>query len=164
MQSLSTESVFIENKNIARCQNVLPPDYVQFHHSSVAECLVTLLLAPSHPALDSGARHPHTVIIPKLMSLLSVELLKRCVGHWIPRKRETALFAWPWAESKMDTVVQKKTPADETVSSSDVGQVKVKVTASVCSAPNNQSFPGMFTLGSYFAKRHRAKDVYNSPP
>lgn len=35
-------------------------------------------------ALDRGACHPHTVIIPELTSPLSIELLRRWRGHRIP--------------------------------------------------------------------------------
>lgn len=40
--------------------------------------------ARSHLALDRGACHPHTVIIPELTSPLSIELLRRWRGHRIP--------------------------------------------------------------------------------
>lgn len=43
----------------------------------------------SHLALDRGACHPHTVIIPELTSPLSIELLRRWRGHKIPcRERQ----------------------------------------------------------------------------
>lgn len=76
------------------------PNYLQFHHLPVAEAFVIAGVtvhtaavsfsslqhckAWSHLALDRGACHPHTVIIPELTSPLSIELLRRWRGHKIP--------------------------------------------------------------------------------
>lgn len=53
---------------------------------TVAVCFSSLQYCKdwSHLALDRGACHPHTVIIPELTSPLSIELLRRCRGHKIP--------------------------------------------------------------------------------
>lgn len=66
-------------------------------------------------ALDRGACHPHTVIIPELTSPLSIELLRRWRGHRIPCSerqhcpRPSGLGLQKKEKSKMDAVALKQT-------------------------------------------------------
>lgn len=94
-QRLGTEFL-LKSKNSSCCDfapHPAPAHYLQFHHLPLAEAFVTGCItaaaslsslqyckAWSYLALDRGACQPHTVIMPELTSLLSIELLRRWRG------------------------------------------------------------------------------------
>lgn len=123
----------MKNKNNACCHSALHPNYLQFHHLVEAEAFAINSICStntvrvsfsflsnarlaSHLALDRGACHPHTVIIPELTSPLSIELLRRWRGHKI-LCRETHPCGLRGNTPKWTLLGGNKPPAHDTVES-----------------------------------------------
>lgn len=120
-------NIRLKSKNSSCCDFAPPtPHYLQFHHLPLAEAFVTgcITAATSHSplqyckawsnlALDRGACQPHTVIMPELTSLLSIELLRRWRGHEIPCSEKQHCSCpsglWEKKKSKRTQLHQKTT-------------------------------------------------------